>query len=497
MPVRRSHLLVAAAGVTVIALGAGLTALVSNDGSAGSGRTRHADLPVPTPPLTVTKSPLPPRNVTRVGWVDKPYDASHPPPFPGSAADPRVRWCRAGQLRLSMEGQGATGNLFGSTTVTNISADTCALQGQPSIVILARTGRELVRADADPFYVDPWLRLRPGQRALNGFEWYQEFCNLPRPHTLQLTLPHGGGVLRTPIQGAPRCNDETDPATAGRLELHGFARRTHESVDSRYTPEARLIAEISHVHRRVLAGNVLHYRVRLMSIGPGQVQLRPCLPYRELLLDLDSHVVAERSFFLNCFAGFPQPDTPGSGFINYYAMQMPLPGSVPPGTYLLRWESVLEPVQDTAGTRIVVSAAAPSCRQDQLRISAGRAGAGLGSFYAPVVFRNVSATPCSLRGFPGLEYVAPDGRALSTHPSHESTIPVRTVVLRPGKAASVMLSGGDFGPNGGATPCPEVSGVRIIAPGLTTQVFVPAGVDNCYDGDIFVSAVQPGRRPSP
>lgn len=104
---------------------------------------------------------------------------------------------------------------------------------------------------------------------------------------------------------------------------------------------------------------------------------------------------------------------------------------------------------------------------------------------------------CSLRGFPGVEYVAPNGRRMPTRPVRETAVPARTVVLRPGRTASAMLSGSDFGPNGGAVPCPATAGVRVIAPGLVSQVFVQAGVDYCDGGRIFVSAVQPGLRPEP
>lgn len=80
---------------------------------------------------------------------------------------------------------------------------------------------------------------------------------------------------------------------------------------------------------------------------------------------------------------------------------------------------------------------------------------------------------CSLRGFPGVE--------------------------SPGRGGYVapMLPGSDFGPNGGAVPCPATAGVRVVAPGLVSQVFVQAGVDYCDGGRIFVSAVQPGLRPEP
>lgn len=487
------------AAVTVLAVAAGTgtaVALLHQDSPRAARAPRPALTPTTSPAPITGKPPLPPRQVVRVGWLDKAYDGPAPP-FPGTVADPSVPWCRASDLSVSSSWQGATGNWFGGAIITNSGPDTCAVQGQPSIAILDRADRELVRADADPFYVDAWVRLRPEDSAVSEIEWYQEFCNLPRPHTLQLTLPHDGGVLRTSMRGAPRCNADTDPPSAGHLELHGFVRWTTKTVDSKYTRETRLVAEVGHVGRHVLTGDAVHYRVRLFSTGPGQVQLRPCLPYREQLLDRFGDVVAQQSFYLDCNLAYAQPDTPQSGFVNFYAMRLQVPASLAPGRYSLRWQSVLEPVQDTAAVRVVVSSPPPPCTQQQLRITAGRSGVGLGSYYAPVVFHNISTEPCSLRGFPGVQFVAPDGHAVATHPVHETTIATRTVVLQPGRAASAMLSGSDFGPNGGATPCPDVSGVRVIAPGLTTQVFVPAGVDNCNEGDLFVSTVQPGARPQP
>lgn len=349
----------AAVAIGLVAAGAGTAVALSVTG----GPARHAPSPpvdatagpnasTPPPP---TKPPLPPRTVVHVPWVDTPYDAARPPAFPGSVPDPHVPWCRASDLTITTDWQGATGNLFGAATVTNTSARTCALQGQPSVAIVDSDGRDVVAADADPFYVEQWVRLTSNASATSEIDWYGEFCHRPQPHALLLTLPHRGGHLRARMQEAPPCQADSDAPSAGLLQLHGFVRRTAHHLATRFTPEADLDASVGHVQRHVVAGNTLHYRVRLFSLGRGQVQLRPCLPYRERLLSTSGAVVVTQAFRLNCNPVFSQPDTPQSGYVNYYAMRLQVPSSLPPGRYALQWQSALEPVQDTAAARVVVT----------------------------------------------------------------------------------------------------------------------------------------------
>ena len=340
-------------------------------------------------------------------------------------------------------------------------------------------------------------QIAAGDRASSEIYWLREFCHEPRPAAMRLSLPHDGGEVTAVTHTTPACASQTEPAAAGRLS-YGFLRRGAHHLLAAYTPEARLEAKISHAHDRVLQGNELHYRVRLESYARGQIQLDPCLPYREQLLErATGAVVAEQTYVLNCDPSSPAPDTPSSGYRNYYAMQLAVPTDLAPGRYDLRWQSVLEPVTSMGRRTVRVLAAPAPCTQPQLRITASQGGVGLGSFYQPVVFRNISRTACSLRGFPGVEYAAPDGSAIATSASHRTDIAFRTVALLPGRAASASLSGSDSGPNGGATPCPEVSGVRVIAPGLSTQVLVRGVIYDCNGGHISVTPVQPGARPQP
>jgi len=59
---------------------------------------------------------------------------------------------------------------------------------------------------------------------------------------------------------------------------------------------------------------------------------------------------------------------------------------------------------------------APPCRASQVRVTQGRSGAGLGNDLEELVFANVGARPCLLRGYPTIES---EGREL--HPQRGGT----------------------------------------------------------------------------
>lgn len=68
-------------------------------------------------------------------------------------------------------------------------------------------------------------------------------------------------------------------------------------------------------------------------------------------------------------------------------------------------------------TPIRYPTSAPPCRAAQLRVSQGRTGVGLGNQLEELVFTNIGATPCLLRGYPTIR--AGNGRVL--HPQHGGT----------------------------------------------------------------------------
>ncbi len=55
------------------------------------------------------------------------------------------------------------------------------------------------------------------------------------------------------------------------------------------------------------------------------------------------------------------------------------------------------------------AAAAAGCASGALRVSVGPANGAAGSIYYPLDFRNASAAPCTLQGYPGVSFVASPG----------------------------------------------------------------------------------------
>jgi Protein of unknown function (DUF4232) len=64
---------------------------------------------------------------------------------------------------------------------------------------------------------------------------------------------------------------------------------------------------------------------------------------------------------------------------------------------------------------------APPCRAGKLRVSQGRSGVGLGNRLEELVFENVGATPCLLRGYPTISAETPSGRRRVLRPQRGDT----------------------------------------------------------------------------
>jgi len=114
------------------------------------------------------------------------------------------------------------------------------------------------------------------------------------------------------------------------------------------------------------------------------------------------------------------------------------------------------------------------CTTGNLSVRLGTAGGAAGSTYEPLVFTNKGSATCTLNGYPGVAFVAPNsgkqvGAAASRNPQHAAT----KVTLAPGKSASAMLQVANEG-NYPASACKPttVSGLRVYPPGATTAKYV-------------------------
>jgi hypothetical protein len=491
---RRSRTVVTvSAAVVLLAGGATAVSLGAGDRGGPERVVGPAESPTPTPtPTPATKPSLPAPTLDEVPWASDAYDYHHPPAFPGAVADPSVPWCRASQLTLSQTFQGATGDWAGPVVVVNSSPQTCALQGQPALRMQAADGRTLVASTPEPFYVDEWIRLAPGHSAGAFVDWMQEFCHEPPASRLVVSLPHDAGTLSTGMSGTPRCNSQTDPPSAGRLDVEGF----RSTADRPFTPLAGLEARIDNADVAVAPGATLDYQLHLASMDAPSVALNPCLPYRERLVDhVTRRVLVEEDHLLNCGAAPARITDPQSMHDTVFDLELVVPADAPAGGYDLLWQSVLKPVAAVDEQLVKVTQPVPACRDGQVSASAGNRGAAGGSYYDVIVFRNISTTTCSLFGYPGVALTDASGQAVTTDLQHGPPGNGRLVVLAPGASASTTISGGDSGPNGGATACRPTAGVRVIAPGQHRQTLVRGSGMRCYD-TVTVWPVVAGTRGS-
>jgi hypothetical protein len=491
---RRNRLVASVASVVVLVGGAGVAvATIGN----GGGTERVAPPANVTPsPTTAQKPPRPGATSDEVPWAATAYDYHHPPAFPGAVADPSVPWCRAAQLSLSQAFQGATGNWFGGVQVRNASSTTCALQGQPAVRIEAADGRTLVSSTPEPFYVDQWVRLAPGDSAGAGVQWMQEFCHEPAPARIAVALPHNGGSLSTAMSGAPRCNLQSDPPSAGQLDVDGFL----STQDRPFTPVAGLLASVDHVSAAAIAGGVVTYRLQLQSMSTHDVALSPCLPYRERLVNTRTGHVIEEDHLLNCAAAPATMGDPMSNRATYFDMQIAVPPDAPAGSYALVWQSVLKPVNAVADNDVRIGTAAPACTDGQITATDGGRGQAMSQYGHVIVLHNVSSSACSLRGYPGVELVDSTGQPIGKPATRAggyvfSDPGPSTIVLAAGTGVASFTFGGEAYDNARQQACPSSAAAFVYPPGLRHRLRVAMSEPYC-PGGITTAAIVAGTKGS-
>src|SRR5436309_2778301 len=131
------------------------------------------------------------------------------------------------------------------------------------------------------------------------------------------------------------------------------------------------------------------------------------------------------------------------------------------------------PVTSTASG----SSAPPTCGTSDLSVRMGASGGAAGSEYAPVVFTNTSAVACTLAGYPGVSYAAPnDGAQVGAAASRNALHAAMTVTLAPGATASALVQMANHA-NYPAATCKTatVGGLRVYPPGSRTAGYVAFG----------------------
>ncbi len=126
------------------------------------------------------------------------------------------------------------------------------------------------------------------------------------------------------------------------------------------------------------------------------------------------------------------------------------------------------------------SGAAPRCRSAQLSASLGPPEGAAGSVYRVLIFTNTGNGACSMRGFPGVSYVAGDAGQQVGPAAERVGDTGGSVRIAPGATASAQLRLVNVANYDAAVCRPTpVRGMRIYPPGETAALFVPVEETGC------------------
>ncbi len=277
-----------------------------------------------------------------VPWTDATPtpEPPSPTPIPVPSGTPA---CAADQVDGSAIWQGATGNMVGPLTVTNVGTVPCRLEGPPALVQILSSGQGILPIDyvahgsSDAGLTAPAgpVLLRPGDRAAAFLAW-SEWCGAPVSGHLELlvTLSSAAGHVTAPVAYAlvPRCDT---PGLRSTLAGFAFVAVPPQPAPA---PEPVTASTTLLLPPTAVIGQTLHFQVRLTNTGGHAASLDPCPAYGEHLVVGGAALKVESSYLLNCAAIGQQID-PGQTVV--LDMAYDVPAGLAPGPAQLVWD--LEP----------------------------------------------------------------------------------------------------------------------------------------------------------
>ena len=156
-------------------------------------------------------------------------------------------------------------------------------------------------------------------------------------------------------------------------------------------------------------------------------------------------------------------------------------------------------VRGVSYSRNAVPVASAICRGADLSVRHVTEDAAMGGHNTiDYAFKNDSASPCTLMGYPRFELldrsgkVRPRGRAISSEqlPGEESKQRPQLVRIEPDKEAWFRIYYNSGGAGYVGRPCPVSRMVWISAPGTTRSFMLPEKITSCRS--VKVSAVRSG-----
>ena len=141
-----------------------------------------------------------------------------------------------------------------------------------------------------------------------------------------------------------------------------------------------------------------------------------------------------------------------------------------------------------------VSALARPCTYQDLKVKSGEGNAAMGGVREqPFIFTNVSASPCILEGYPGLELLSKKGSVIKRATKQKSDEAIASVIIEPRKTAWFNLNYNAGGAGRMGKPCPAYPKVKITTPGISQPFVLRADVQTCPRTDFSITAITSGE----
>jgi hypothetical protein len=133
-----------------------------------------------------------------------------------------------------------------------------------------------------------------------------------------------------------------------------------------------------------------------------------------------------------------------------------------------------------------------ACATSALHLRLGPSNGAAGSTIIPLEFSNVSGSPCSLYGYPGVSFVtAAGGSQIGTSASEDAAAARQLVTLAAGATAHALLQVA-VAQNYPASKCHPTSAhwLKVFPPGQTAALYVKLSTTTCTSPSIRIMSVQ-------
>ena len=144
-----------------------------------------------------------------------------------------------------------------------------------------------------------------------------------------------------------------------------------------------------------------------------------------------------------------------------------------------------------ADTSRTAPAAVRACTADDLGVwlAVAQLDGAAGSVYYPLQFTNLSRHVCAMRGFAGVSAVDRNLHQLGSPAGRAHVVPVRTVVLAPGRTAHAVLRYGDVTVSTapGCHPTLRTFELRVYPPGQHHATYAAFDFEVCsHAGPVYM-----------